>query len=161
MGWGDLHDLLLTQISRQADQRPACGRDPQRVGTGTGHRDDPSALLVGDPAGTPAPRLRVQRTEPPLVERVDDFAHVRLVGIDQCRDLLRAHPRCRRPADQRALTLDLRRGLARQALEPVALIKRELTDEHLRGTHPHLQDRDASQFATHTRIPVNHSETNH
>jgi hypothetical protein len=86
---------------------------------------------------------------------------MRLVGIDERRDLLRTHPRRRRPTDQCALALDLRGGLARQALEPVALINRQLPDEHLRGTHPDLQDRDASRFAARTRIPVNYSETDH
>jgi len=60
-----------------------------------------------------------------------------------------------------ALALDLRRGLTRQPLEPVALIGQQLSDEHLRGTHQHLHDRDASQFVTHAPIPVNYSETDH
>src|SRR3954451_3546281 len=42
----DLDDPLFAQIAREALERPACGRTPARVGTGTGHRDDPSALLV-------------------------------------------------------------------------------------------------------------------
>jgi len=157
----DRDDLPLAQVTREPRQRPARGRDPERVGAGAGHRDDPSALLGGDPAGSPAPRLRVQRREPPLVERVNDLAHVRLVGADQRRDLLRAHPCRRRPADQRALALDLRLRLAREPLEPVALLGQQLPEEHRRGTHHHLQTRDASQFAAHRRFPVNRYETGH
>jgi hypothetical protein len=37
----------------ESGRRPARQRDPLGVGTGTGHRDDPLALIVGDPAGTP------------------------------------------------------------------------------------------------------------
>jgi hypothetical protein len=154
-------DRLLAQVAREALERPARRGNPERVGTGTGHRDDPSALLVGDPAGSPAPQLRVQRAEPPLVERVNDLAHVRLVGAHERGDLLRAHPRRRRPHDQRALALDLRRRLAREPLEPIALLGQQLPDEHRRRTHHHLQTRDASQFAGHRRFPVNRYETGH
>ncbi|MDX6720550.1 MAG: hypothetical protein QOJ63_2804 [Solirubrobacteraceae bacterium] len=157
----DLDDLLLTQVARQAPQRPARRRDPHAVGTGTGHRDDPSTLLGGDPARTPAPRLRVQRAKPPLVERRDDLAHMRLVGPDQRRDLRRAHPGRRRPTDQRALTLGLRRRLTRQPLESVALLGQQITHEHRRGTHRHLQDRDASLFAVRRRFPADRYETGH
>jgi hypothetical protein len=158
---GDLDDRLLTQVPGQPLERPARGRHPERVGTGTGHRDDPSALLVGDPAGSPAPLLRVQRGEPPLVERVDDLADVRLVGPDQRRDLRHRHRSRRRPADQRTLTLGLRRGLARQPLEPLALLGQQLPNEHRRGTHPHLQIRDASIFDIDRRFPVDRYETEH
>ena len=157
----DLDDPLLTQVTREPLERPARGRNPERVGTGTGHRDDPSALLVGDPAGTPAPRLRVQRREPPLVERVNDLAHVRLIAANQRRDLLRTHPRRRRPTDQRPLALDLRRRLAREPLEPVALLRQQIPDEHRRGTHHHLHNRDASQFAAQHAFPVNRYEMGH
>jgi hypothetical protein len=151
----DLHDPLLAQVAREALERPACGWDPERVGTGTGHRDDPRTLLVGDPAGTPAPLLRVQRVKPPLVERVNDLAHMRLIAADQRRDLLRTHPRRRRPHDQRPLALDLRRRLAREPLEPVALLGQQIPHEYRWGTHHHLQTRDASHFAARRQFPAN------
>ena len=158
---GDLHDRLLAQVTSQPPQRPARCRDPERLGTGTGHRDDPSTLLVGDPAGTPAPRLRVQRAEPPLVECVNDVPNMRLISPDKRRDLRRPHLRRRGPHDQRPLTLDLAGSLARQTLQPVALLGQQIPDEHRHRTHHHLQTRDASLFATDQQFPANTSETHH
>ncbi|HWC28372.1 MAG TPA: hypothetical protein VG474_17410 [Solirubrobacteraceae bacterium] len=80
-----------------------------------------------------------------LVKRVDDLAHVRLVGPDERGDLRDGHPRGRRPHDQRALTLGFRRRLTRQPLEPVALLRQQL-ERTRRGTHRHLQITDASTF---------------
>jgi hypothetical protein len=64
----------------QSGQRPARQRDPPGVGASTGDRDHLTAVGVGDPAGSPAPVLSVQRGHPALVEVVDDAAHVMLVG---------------------------------------------------------------------------------
>jgi hypothetical protein len=89
------------------------------------------------------------------------FLTVRLVGPDEQRDLRRAHLRRRRPTDQRALTLSFRRGLARQPLEPVALLRQQVTHKHRRGTHQHLQDRDASLFAAAQQFPADRYETDH
>ena len=75
-------DGVLSEVVGQPGQRPARQRDPLSVGTGTGHRGDPLALLVGDPAGTPAPIVRVQRRHPALVELVDDAAYMTLVGLE-------------------------------------------------------------------------------
>jgi hypothetical protein len=68
-------------------QRPARQRGPLDVRAGTGDRDDRATVLVGDPAGTPAPVLRVQRRHPALVELVDHAPHMALVGHPHRRDL--------------------------------------------------------------------------
>jgi hypothetical protein len=100
----DLDDVLLSEMLGEPGQRPARQRAPLRVGAGTGHRDDPLALLVGDPAGTPAPILRVQRGHPSLVEIVDHATHVRLVGHPHRRDLRHRVTDVGRQQDRRALT---------------------------------------------------------
>lgn len=46
---------ILGQVARQPRQRPARQRNPLPIGTGTGHADDPLALITRDPAGTPPP----------------------------------------------------------------------------------------------------------
>lgn len=101
--WGDLNNALLCQMARQPLQRPARRRNPDRLGTGTGHRDDRSALLIGDPAGTPVPPLRVKRCHPPLVEVVDHLAHVRLIGHPHRRDLRHGRGHIRRQQNRCAL----------------------------------------------------------
>ena len=66
------------------------------IGTGTGHADDPLALISRDPAGTPAPVARAQTVHPTLVELVDHLAHPRRVGQPHLRDLRRRHLHVRR-----------------------------------------------------------------
>ena len=63
--------------------------------------------------------------------------------------------------DRRTLARGEVLGLLRPALEPARLVMRERPDEHLRGTHHHLPDRDASPFATHDEFPVKRSEKRH
>ena len=106
-----------TQLPRQ---RPARERDPLRVGTGTGHRDHLTALLAGDPAGTPPPIVRVQRRHPTLVELVDHLAHVRPVGHPHRRDLRHRVPDVGCQQDRRALTCGEVLGVLRPALERAA-----------------------------------------
>jgi hypothetical protein len=149
------------EMIRQPRQRPARQRNPLGIGTGTGDRDRLAALLTSDPAGTPAPIVRVQRRHPALVELVDHPAHMPLVGHPHRRDLRHRRPDVRRQQDRRPLARGEVLGLLRPPLEPPRLVVRERPNEHLRGTHHHLPDRDASRFAAETEFPVKPSEKGH
>ena len=157
----DLEDLRVGEVIGQPRQRPARQRGPLAVGAGTGDGNDPLALLVGDPAGPPAPILRVQRHHPALVEVMDDAAHMRLVGHPHRRDLRHrvAHVGCQQ--DRRALARGEMLGLLRTPLEQPRLVMRQRPDEHLTGTHHHLLARDASQFAARGEFPVKPCEKAH
>jgi len=154
-------DPLLGEVIGQPGQRPARQRDPLRVGTSTGHRDDPLALLVADPAGTPAPILRVQRRHPPLVELMNDLAHMRFVGHPHRRDLRHRTADVRRQQDRGALTRREVLGLLGPTLQRDRFSMLKRPDEHLRGTHPHLQWSDASPFAARGTFPVKRCEKAH
>ena len=52
-------------------------------------------------------------------------------------------------------------GLLGPTLQPPRLIVRERPDKHLRRTHHHLHDRDASEFAVTGEFPVKPSEKGH
>jgi len=150
----DLNGRLLGEMVGQPGQRPARQWCPLRVGTGTGHRDRLAALIVGDPAGTPAPILRVQRGHPALIEIVDDPAHMRLVGHPHRRDLRHRVTHVRGQQHRRPLTGGEVLGLLGPALERRRFCVLERPDEHLRGTHPHLHRSDASPFAIRGEFPV-------
>ena len=145
----------------QPRQRPARQRDPLVIGTSTGHRNRRSALLASDPAGTPAPILRVQRRHPTLVEVMDHAAHVRLVGHPHLSDLRHRSPDIRRQQNRRSLARGEVLGLLGSALKRDRLLMRQRPDEHLRGTHHHLPDRDVSPFATNNEFPAKPSEKGH
>lgn len=134
-------DPQAGQVLSQFGQRPARQRDALRVGAGARDRDDAIALRGRRLLRAPAPIIRVQRREALLVKRVDDLAHVRLVGACHRRDLRRRHPHRRRQQDDRPLALGLILGLLGDLLEPRALLGRQLADKHLRRTHRHLHDR--------------------
>jgi hypothetical protein len=157
---GDL-DPQRAQMHGQPRQRPARQRHPLAVGTSTGDRHDPRPLRSGDPAGSPAPIVRVQRIQPTLVELVDDLAHVRLIRLPHTRDLRCRHARIRRQQDRCALTRREMLGTRRTALQRDRLAMRKRPNEHLRGTHHNLLHRDTSQFAAHSEFPVKHSEKDH
>jgi len=53
------------------------------------------------------------------------------------------------------------RGLFGATLERDRFLVRKRPDEHLRGTHHHLQDRDASLFAIADAFPVKPFEKAH
>ena len=154
-------NAALSQMSRQPGQRPARQRHPLDIGPGSGDRDELPALRGRDPAGPPGPRPRKQRVKPPLVEVVDDLAHMTIVGQPRTRDRARRQPRVRAQHDRRALTRGLVLRALGQPLQPQRLLVRERPNEHLRRTHQHLHHRDANQFATHTPIPVRTSEKAH
>jgi len=157
----DLQHARGAQMVGQPRQRPARQRDPLVIGTSTGHRNRRSALLASDPAGTPAPILRVQRRHPTLVEVMDHAAHVRLVGHPHLSDLRHRSPDIRRQQDRRPLARGEVLGLLGSALKRDRLLMRQRPDEHLRGTHHHLPDRDVSPFATNNEFPAKPSEKGH
>jgi len=157
----DGDDLGVREVIGQARQRPARQRDPLAVGTGTGDGNNPLALLVGDPAGTPAPILRVQRRQPALVEVMDHAPHVRLVGHPHRRDLRHRVADVRGQQDRRSLARGKVLGLLRAALKQPRLVMCQRPDEHFRGTHHHLLARDASQFAARGGFPVKPCEKAH
>jgi hypothetical protein len=162
MGGRDLDDPFARQPQREARQRPARERHPLAVGTGAGHRDDPLALLGGDPAGTPAPIVRAQRVQPPLVELVDHLPHVRLVGHPHPRDLRCRHACVRRQQDRRSLTRRLVLRLLGEPLQPHRLLVRQRPHKHLRGTHHHLQARvHTSLVVSDQEFPVERLEKPH
>jgi hypothetical protein len=161
MGGADHQHRLVGEMVSQARQRPARQRDPLGVGACTGHRDDRSAILVCDSAGTPAPIVRVQRRHPALVEVVDDAADMRLVGHPHRRDLRHRVTDVGREQDRRALTRGEVLGLLGPTLERGRFLMRQRPDEHLRGTHHDLHDRDASRFAASSEFPVKPSEKGH
>jgi hypothetical protein len=66
-----------------------------------------------------------------------------------------------RQHDRRPLTRGEVLGLLGPPLEPPRLLVRERPNEHLRETHHHLPDRDASRFATAGEFPVKPSEKGH
>jgi len=93
---------------------------------------------------------------------MDDPAHVRLVGAEQPRDLRGIHERGRGQQDVGSLALGLVLGSARDRLQPIALLGRQLADEDLRGTHGHLQLRvHARPFDVGTRFPVKRLREDH
>lgn len=128
------------------------------TGPGTGDRDRLATVLLGDPAGTLGPVLRVQRSHPSLVEVVNDRAHMRLVSHPHHRDLRHRVADVGRQQDRRPLAR--REVLSRLSptLQRDRLLMRKRSDEHFRGTHRHLQGRDASPFAVDRQIPVKPSE---
>ncbi len=161
MRGADQQHAAVGEMVGQPGQRPARQRDPLAVGASPGHRDRLAAVLVGDPAGAPAPILRVQRGHPALVEVVNDLTHVRLVGHPHLRDLRHRHLHVGGQQDRRALTRGEVLGLLGSALERDRLLMLKRPDEHLRGTHPHLHDRDTSPFATADEFPAQPSEKAH
>ena len=74
-------DALGNEVVAEFGQRPGGEAGDAALGGGrAGDQADPLADLVTDlPGPSPAP-FWVQGVEPPLVERVDDIAHV--VGAD-------------------------------------------------------------------------------
>jgi hypothetical protein len=157
----DLNDAVLGEMVGQPGKRPARQRDPLAVGTGTGHRDDRAAVSVGDPAGTPAPVLRVQRGHPSLVEVVDDLAHMRFVGHPHRRDLRHRVADVRRQQDRRALARGEVLGLLGPTLQRDRFGMLKRPDEHFGGTHHHLHGRDGSPFAARDEFPVKPLEKAH
>ena len=154
-------DPLAGQMARQPRQRPAGERDPLRVGAGAGHGHDPRDLIGRDPAGSPAPPLRVQGVKPTLVEGVNHLPHMRVVALEGARDLGRAHPGRRGQKDHRPLAARVVFGPPRQPFEPLTLIGAERPHEHLGGTHRDLLRSDASQFHVDRRFPVERLEKAH
>ena len=73
---------------------------PELLGSGGGRRDDERDVLVTDQAGTASRPLRVQRGQPPLVERVDHVADGVLVRGDQPGDRRDRGPRRGRHDDR-------------------------------------------------------------
>jgi hypothetical protein len=72
--------VVAAQIGGEFADAPVGERAAQRLGPGLGRRDDERDIVVTDPAGTAARPLRVQRGQPPLVERVDHIPHGVLIG---------------------------------------------------------------------------------
>ena len=158
-------DPLLGQVAGQLREAPAGVRHPERVGTGAGDGDDPLLVFSRDPAGSPAPETRAQRLEPSLVEFVDHLAHLRLVRHPHPGDLRHAHQRVRGQQDRGPLPRRGQLRLLRQSLQPLPLVRGQLPNKHLRGTHQHLLRSDASRFDTNPRGPaafqVKRSERSH
>jgi hypothetical protein len=76
----------------EAAQRPARRGGLGVLGAGTGHRDDPLALGLGDPAGTPAPVLRAERVKPPVLKSaitlctwLSSVCHMAAIWGTECR----------------------------------------------------------------------------
>src|SRR4051794_9553998 len=63
------------QIGGEFPHAPVRERDAQSAGSGGGRRDDERDVVITDQAGTASRPLRVQRGQPPLVERVDHIAN--------------------------------------------------------------------------------------
>lgn len=139
-------DPLELEIYGQPRQRPARQRHPLRVGTGTGHADDPLPLISRDPAGAPAPVARAQTVHPPLVEVVNHLPHPRGIGAPHRGDPRHRHPDVRSEKNGSPLTGALMLGAPRQPLQPDRFLMQQRPHEYRRGTHHHLHDRDASPF---------------
>ena len=155
-------DPHLCEVMLELGQRPARQRHALRVRAGARDRHDPIALAGRGLLGTPAPVVRVQRTEPPLVERVNHLTHVRLIRTHHRRDLRRRHSRCRGQQDRRPLALGLVLRTFGDPLQPRTFLRRELAHEHLRRTHDHLQARGHTpSFATGTKFPVKRFRETH
>jgi hypothetical protein len=120
-----------------------------------------SSIWTSRCAVTPGPLLRVERAEPPLIERVNDLAYMRLVGVDERRDLLRTRPvaDAQQINARSRLTSDV--ALRDRPLELVALLGQQFPDKHRRGNASPPPNSDASLFATRRPIPVNDYETDH
>ena len=145
----------------QPRQRPARQCHPLAVGTDTGHRDRLTALLVGDPAGTPALILRVKRRHPALVEVVDDAPHVALVGHPHQRDLRhRVADIGRNKIAARSRVAKCLASLALRFRRRASSCASGLTNTS-QGTHHHLQTRDTSPFAARREFPVKPYEKAH
>lgn len=147
-------DPLAGEVGRKPRQRPARQRDPLSVGAGTGHADDPLALISRDPAGTPAPIARAQAVHPTLVELVNHPPHPRRVGTPHLGDLWHWHPHVRGQQHPRPLPRALVLGTPRQTLQAHSLLMQQRPHKHRRGTHHHLHGRDASRFDSQTGFPV-------
>jgi len=61
--------VVAAQIGGEFAPTPVRERAPERLGPGLGRRDDEPDIVVTDAAGTAARPPRVQRGQPPLVER--------------------------------------------------------------------------------------------
>jgi hypothetical protein len=129
---GDV-DADRGQVVAQLGERPARQRDAPGVGAGARDRHDPIALGGRRLGRAPAPVVRVERVEPPLVELVDHLAHVGAIRAHYLSDLRRRHARRRGQHDHRPLTLGLVLRPPRDRLQPIALPGRQLTHEHLPG----------------------------
>ena len=156
---------LPAQVPGQLGKTPTRERHPEHVGTGAGDRDDPLLLVSRDPAGTPAPKTRAQRVPAMPIELMDHLPHMRLVGEQHPGDRRGAHQRVRREQDDRSLPRRCHLRPPRQPLQPLALIRTQLTHEHLRRTHPYLLRSDTPPFDTNTNGPATfqakHSEKAH
>ncbi len=161
MSGADEHDSLLGEVRGQPRQRPTRQRHPLGVGTGTGDRDDPLAILTLDPAGTPAPVVRAQGLKPPLVELTDHLAYMVIVGQPARRDGRRSEPCVGAQQNRRALARGLVLCSLGEPLQSQRLLMRKRPHKHFRGTHRHLHRRDASQFAAGHEFPVKQSEKAH
>ena len=83
------------QVGGEFPHAPVRERDAQGAGTGGGRRDDERDVLVTDEAGTASRPPRVQRGQPPFVERVNHLTNGVLVGADQPGDRRHRCPRRR------------------------------------------------------------------
>jgi hypothetical protein len=88
------------QVGGEFPHTPVRERDAQRARSSGGRRDDECDVGVTDLAGTASRPPRVQRGQPPLVERVDDIPHGVLVGGDQPGDRRHRGSGCRRHDDR-------------------------------------------------------------
>ena len=68
--WPDPHHTLIVapQVTAEFAHAPVGEREPERLGSRRGRRDDERDILVTDQAGTASRPPRVQRGQPPLVE---------------------------------------------------------------------------------------------
>ena len=145
-------DPHLCEVMLELGQRPARQRHALRVRAGAPDRHDPIALAGRGLLGTPAPVVRVQRTEPPLVERVNHLTHVRLIRRTTAA-IYGAGIRAAGPTDRRPLALRLVLRTFRDPFDraPPAARARARTppadDDHLQARgHP-------PSFATGTKFP--------
>jgi len=158
---GEGGDAPLGEVRGQLLDRPPRQCDALMIGAGARDRDDAIALLGRRLGWAPAPIVRVQGRKPSVVEVMDHLAHVRGVGQIQPRNIGRRHLRCRRQQDHRPHARAAMLGARREPLQALGLLRRQRPDEHFRGTHHHLHDRDTSPFAAATTFPVKRSGVSH